>query len=467
MQLFPPAGETIESVGRAVRDGARTFVDVLNACLARIDEQDPRIKAWVVVDRENALARARELDKELAEGHDLGPLHGIPVGVKDIIDVAGLPTAAGAKQWTTGPAAEDADRSWPSFRKAGAVILGKTVTTAYAWIDPPPTCNPWNPDRTPGGSSSGSAAAVASGMCLLALGTQTGGSITRPASFCGVSSFKPPDGLSLARGIVPFARSLDTPGLMARSVGDLWLAWGVLEPMDTRPGLRRQRWGRPNPSRIFERVRRQIDLANNPATMEFTPDKAPKLGRLRGFFQDLAEPAMRVVLEASLVDLAKAGAEVSEVELPESFGSVRRVHRIVMAAEAAAFHADRMARLPEDYPPKIRSLVEEGLAIKAVDYINALEARKDLSAAVDRTFEKVHAIVVPATLGPAPDRSTTGDSSFQAPWTFTRSPTVSFPIGLSADGLPMAIQLVGPRSDAKSLLGVASWCEQVIRAKRS
>jgi Asp-tRNA(Asn)/Glu-tRNA(Gln) amidotransferase A subunit family amidase len=317
------------------------------------------------------------------------------------------------------------------------VILGKTVTTAYAWIDPPPTCNPWNPDRTPGGSSSGSAAAVASGMCLLALGTQTGGSITRPASFCGASSYKP-GGSRFTLGIVPLARSLDTPGVMARSVGDLWLAWEVLEPMEA-----------------------------SLAAMAFTREHPPKLGRLRGFFQDLAEPAMRVVFESALADLAKAGAVTSEVELPKSFQDVRKAHRIVMATEGAAFHADRMARLPEDYPPKIRSLVEEGLAIKAVDYLQALEVRKDLSTAVYRTFEKVHAIAVPATLGPAPDRSTTGDSSFQAPWTFTRSPTVSFPIGLSADGLPMAIQLVGSQTDVKSLLGVASWCEQVIRAKRS
>jgi aspartyl-tRNA(Asn)/glutamyl-tRNA(Gln) amidotransferase subunit A len=216
-----------------------------------------------------------------------------------------------------------------------------------------------------------------------------------------------------------------------------------------------------------ETIRRNVALEGNPAPLSFAPERPPKLARVRGFFQDLAEPAMRVVIESSLVDLAKAGAEVVEVPMPAAFGGVHRPHRVVMAAEAAAFHSERMARLPEDYPPKIRSLVEEGFALKAFDYIQALDLRRDLSAEIEQTFEKVHAIVVPAALGPAPDRSTTGDSSFQAPWTFTRSPTVSFPIGLSADGLPMAIQLVGPRSDLKSLLGVASWCEQIIRNKRS
>jgi Asp-tRNA(Asn)/Glu-tRNA(Gln) amidotransferase A subunit family amidase len=464
MRLYAQADETIESVGKTVRAGGRTFVDVLQACLARIDEQEPRIKAWVVVDREKALATARELDRELAKGNDRGPLHGIPLGVKDIIDVAGLPTAAGAKQWATGPASEDAPIV-AELRKAGAVILGKTVTTAYAWIDPPPTCNPWNSDRTPGGSSSGSAAAVASGMCLLALGTQTGGSLTRPASFCGVSSFKPPDGSKYGRGIVPFARSLDTPGLMARSVGDLWLAWGVLQPTEEKPG--KSLSARTQALKRVETIQRKVALGGNPAPLTFAPERPPKLARLCGFFQDLSEPAMRVVFESSLVDLAKAGAEVAEIPMPEGFEGVRRHHRIVMAAEAAAFHTERIARLPEDYPPKIRSLVEEGLAIKAVDYVHALEVRRELSEAIEQTFEKAHAIAVPATLGPAPDRSTTGDSSFQAPWTFTRSPTVSFPIGLSADGLPMAIQLVGARSDLKSLLGVASWCEQIIRGKRS
>ena len=441
MKLFPPSDESIESLGRSVRAGRRTFVDILKSCLDRIDEWEPRVHAWVVVDREAALRRARECDEQLRAGHDLGPMHGIPVGVKDIIDVAGMPTAAGALRWATGPAAEDAPIV-ARLRRAGALILGKTVTTAYAWVDPPPTRNPWNLDRTPGGSSSGSAAAVSLGMCLAALGTQTGGSLTRPASYCGVSCFKPPDGTGLSKGIVPLARSLDTPGIMARRVGDLRLAWDVLAP----PG------GNPDRGEA-----KSITFGGN----------RPVIGRLRGFFDEKAEPAMRVAFEASLADLAASGAKVVEAVMPASFAGVHRAHRVVMAAEGAAFHSGRLARLPEDYGPKIRSLIEEGLALPAVDYVRALDARREAEGAVEAMFGDYHAIAIPATTGPAPDRSTTGESTFNAPWTFTRSPTVSFPIGASADGLPMAIQLVGPRSDLNSLLRVASWCEQVIRSKRA
>ena len=224
MKLFPDPEETIEGVGRALRAGERTCVDVLESCLAKIDEWEPQVHAWVVVDRDGAMEQARRLDEELAAGKCRGSLHGIPIGIKDIIDVAGLPTACGFPPWSGRVAEQDAavvDR----FRRAGAVILGKTVTTQFAWIDPPVTRNPWNLNRTPGGSSSGSAAAVACGMCLGAIGTQTGGSIIRPASFCGVAGFKP----SYARvrfceqGIVPFAPTLDHPGPIARTARDLKL----------------------------------------------------------------------------------------------------------------------------------------------------------------------------------------------------------------------------------------------------
>ena len=182
-------------------------------------------------------AEARELDRDSRKGQDRGPLHGIPFGIKDIIDVAGLPTAAGARAWAEGPAEEDAEIV-ARLRDAGAVILGKTVTTPYAWVDPPPTRNPWDLGRTPGGSSSGSAVAVAYGMCLGAVGTQTGGSLTRPAAFCGVASFKPTDGLWFSQGIVPLAPSLDTPGFIARDVGDLSTDLGGDHP--ARPGRPRQ-----------------------------------------------------------------------------------------------------------------------------------------------------------------------------------------------------------------------------------
>ncbi len=475
MNLFPEPHETIEGVGRVVRDERRTFVDVLESCFARIEEWEPKVNAWAFVDREGAMAQARERDGQLLAGDDRGPLHGIPFGIKDIVDVAGMPTSAGARLWSTGPAEKDA-AIVARLREAGAVILGKTVTTPYAWVDPPPTRNPWDLDRTPGGSSSGSAVAVACGMCLGAVGTQTGGSLTRPAAFCGVASLKPASNLSIDPGIVPLAPSLDTSGFLARTVGDLYL---ILRGLHGRnyPNTVSFRPRSPHLERLISEVllawglrpKHLIASFSEPATVpdppRFAPARPPILGRVRGFFQDLIEPSARVVFETALMDLAGAGAEVVEVEMPEAFGDVHRPHRVVMAAEAASVHSARMARQPDDYPPKIRALVEEGFSIPAQDYIQALEIRRTLREAVDRAMAGVHALVVPAALGPAPDRSTTGDPAFNSPWTFTRSPTISFPIGLSGEGLPLAVQVVGHSYD--SPFEVALWCEEVIRRERS
>lgn len=473
MNLFPEPHETIEGVGRVVRDERRTFVDVLESCFARIEEWEPKVNAWAFVDQEGAMAQARERDGQLLAGDDRGPLHGIPFGIKDIVDVAGMPTSAGARLWSTGPAEKDA-AIVARLREAGAVILGKTVTTPYAWVDPPPTRNPWDLDRTPGGSSSGSAVAVACGMCLAAVGTQTGGSITRPAAFCGVAGFKPTDSLWFSGGIAPLAPSLDTPGFLARTVDDLRMIWvGLISGGDRK--AQGSSMGRTRGEKAFREIAiwsagRHVVYYDSASPLDqrpiaFSPNRPPILGRVRGFFRDLIEPSARVIHEGALLDLAEAGAELVDVEMPEAFGDVHRPHRVIMAAEAASVHSSRMDRLPDDYPPQIQALVEEGRSISVVDYIQALDLRQSLLEAVDRATLSVHALVVPAALGPAPDRSTTGDPAFNSPWTFTRSPTVSFPIGLSGEGLPLAIQVVGHRCGLP--FDIAGWCEQVIRRKRS
>ncbi len=210
-RLFPKPAHTIAGIGIRLREGRTTCVEILQACLDQVKEWEPKVHAWVKLDQDRAMEQAHALDKELKSGGDRGPLHGIPIGIKDIIDVAGLPTACGARRWAARVADSDADVV-ERLRNAGAVIMGKTVTTPYAWIDPPLTRNPWNLDRSPGGSSSGSAAAVACGMCLGAIGTQTGGSITRPASFCGVAGMKPSRILTRTIGVFPFAPALTTWG---------------------------------------------------------------------------------------------------------------------------------------------------------------------------------------------------------------------------------------------------------------
>jgi aspartyl-tRNA(Asn)/glutamyl-tRNA(Gln) amidotransferase subunit A len=464
MALFPNEHETIEGTGRALRAGQTTCVAVLHKCFDRIEEWEPRIKAWVRVDRAGAIEQARARDEELAAGRDRGPLHGIPIGIKDIIDVKGLPTAAGFGPWRDRMAGTDAHLV-ALLRNAGAVIMGKTVTTHFAWIDPPPTRNPWNLDRTPGGSSSGSAAAVAVGMCLGAIGSQTGGSIIRPASFCGVCGLKPAYLEVSHTGVFPFAPSLDHPGPIARSIGDLRLLFNVIR----LPWLRETRSRRADPLAASPSPMPQKEKPRVAARASIQA-RAIRLARLRGFFDRRAEPVMTEALERALAALASAGATV--IDLPDDapdFEAIIRDHRIIMCVEAAVGHEDRFREQPENYGPQISALIQEGLATPATHYLRARTRRQEWIDALQELLARdlfLDALVMPATVGPAPDLTTTGDPAFNSPWSYLSWPAVSFPIGLAPDGLPLAIQLVEGREGRTatvSLLETASWCEDVIR----
>jgi len=447
MGLFPNEHETIDGVGRALRSGHRTCTEVLEVCLDRIEEWEPRLKAWVIVDRDGALEQAQILDAELAAGRCRGALHGIPIGVKDIIDVAGLPTAAGFRPWTGRIAAVDAGIV-ASLRAAGAVILGKTVTTQFAWIDPPVTRNPWNLECTPGGSSSGSAVAVACGMCLGALGTQTGGSIIRPASYCGVAGLKPTFN-GTADGIVPLAPSLDHPGPIARSVRDLGLIFS--EFFRIEPAL-------APPLSGCDEVEAQLASTLRSRT------QPPRLGRLRGAFEERADRGTLEAFDRTLNALVEAGAEVTEVPELFDFDDLLQDHRLIMAAEAAAGHAGRWESHREDYRARISALIEEGNAVPAPRYLAARRRQEALRAMLPALVGELDGLVTPATVGPAPGPSTTGDPAFNSPWSFTGSPVVSFPIGLSPEGMPLALQLVEPRPLREcELIETAQWCEDVVR----
>jgi len=444
LRLFPHEGETIEGVGAALRAGKTTCAAVLEHCFHQIDLWEEKVRAWVVVDRAGAMHQARALDAELASGRCRGPLHGIPIGVKDIIDVQGLPTAAGFKPWRERVAGQDADVV-ARLRRAGAVILGKTVTTQFAWIDPPVTRNPWNLDRTPGGSSSGSAAAVATGMCLGALGTQTGGSIIRPASFCGVAGLKPPHGMISADGIVPLSPSLDHPGPIARTTGDLRLIFDALDLYDERQSIDAALY------LPLEEIGADVETRLSPRT---TP---PTLLRPRGFFDRRSDPVMLDQFERSLAALAAAGARIIDLNDDAiDFEGILTRHRLIMAAEAAAGHESRYAENREAYAPQISTLVEEGLAIPATAYVRCHQDWQNEPAIEDL-------VVTPATVGPAPDRTTTGNPCFNSPFSYLQWPTVSFPIGLSPEGLPLAIQLAKSFYTDESLFETARWCESVLR----
>jgi aspartyl-tRNA(Asn)/glutamyl-tRNA(Gln) amidotransferase subunit A len=435
-----PEPLTTSEAAPLIRSGDLTPSELLEQCLARIDRYEGRVRAWVVVDRDGAREQADRLTKELAAGQYRGPLHGIPVGVKDIIDVFDLPTGCGSRRWANSYARRDAT-CVARLRQAGAVIVGKTVTTAYASFDPPPTRNPWNLDRTPGGSSSGSAAAVACGMCLGALATQTGGSITRPASYCGVYSLKPTYGRVSVNGVLPLAPSLDHVGVMANSVRDLAV--------------------------LFQAIAgRGADVEDCIAEIEWSlrpdSDQPPVVRRLRGMFDELAEPVARAALDGlTYKPPGEYYPSVEDFVPPPGFADVLSDHRLVMAVEAAEYHGPRFRRRPDDYPPRVGGLIEEGLRAPATDYRRALRRRLRLANELNATFRGA-VLMTPAATGPAPDAATTGDPAFNSPWSFTGLPTVSVPCGWTPDGLPLSLQLVGWRRGEARLLGDAAWFEAAV-----
>ena len=429
---------TIASAARSIRRGDITPVDLLELCLAQIDRLEERIRAWVLVDKERARADAVRLTDELKRGIDRGPLHGIPIGVKDLFDVFDWPTAAGSKRWANSYARQDCP-AVARLREAGAVLMGKTVTVAYAAFDPPVTKNPWSLDRTPGGSSSGSAAAVACGMCLGALGSQTGGSITRPASYCGVYGLKPTFGLISLEGVVPFAPSLDHAGAIAGTVRDLA---NMVQPMTwTGEGL-------------------------PPGSMETEPVRK-RLGLPGGLFDLNAEPVMAVGFSRLINLLQAKGWRVEPCPLPPAVAEIPVHHRRLMSAEAAAYHGERLRRHPDDYPPKMTELIEEGLTVTSRDLMATQQHHQTLRTELDRHFpDRIDAFLTPATLGPPPDTSTTGSNLFQAPWSYMGLPTVSLPFAWTGDGLPLCVQLAGDYWCEEDLIAVACELEKDIAFER-
>jgi aspartyl-tRNA(Asn)/glutamyl-tRNA(Gln) amidotransferase subunit A len=418
---------------------------LLEACLDRIDRFDSQVSAWVMVDREGARETARALDDELKEGHCRGPLHGIPVGIKDIVDVAGWPTKAGSPLRENHRAERDAEIV-ARLRSAGAIILGKTVTTQFASFDPPATRNPWSLDRTPGGSSSGSAAAVATGMCLAAIGTQTGGSITRPASYCGVAGCKPTWGRASTTGIVPFSYHLDAPGPMARSAADLVIVMQAICGYDPSDPV-----SQPSP------------LAEQDFFARF--DQPPKIGILEEYFFETASDGVRKAAREAVERLRAAGMPIETVSLPASFAEAHHGQRIVMSVDAAAYHSDNFPSRRDQYAPNIRSVLDEGRAASAVDYAAALEHQLRFRRDMLRKLEGFDALLTPATDMTAPGPETTGNPRFNMPWSYSGQPTVSIPCGLADDGLPVALQFVGGWFDEPRLLAAAAWCERVLDFK--
>ncbi len=416
---------------------------LLEQVLGRIDQLDNQIHAWVLVDRENARQEARQASTELAAGRDRGPLHGIPLGIKDIFDVRDWPTAAGYVPWHSSVARQDATVV-ERLRNAGAVFVGKTVTTQFASFDPPPTCNPWRHDRTPGGSSSGSAAGLASGMCLGALASQTGGSITRPAAYCGVAGFKPTYGTVSCAGVLPLAPSLDHPGVMASCTRDLAILLRTIagpDPLDP-PTLQH-----PWPAAF--------------AAANGIDQKPVRLLRLGGIFQEKADEETAEAMRLLCKRFADAGVSVNDTPLPPRFADTTMRHRTIMAVECAAFHESRMHADPESYGPCIRSLMEEGAGTSAIELSRTFQHKQALIADME-LLAADDVLLTPSARSAAPGAETTGDPLFNSPWSYLGFPTACLPYAWTREGLPLSIQLAARRGSDARLLEVGAWCEKVI-----
>jgi Asp-tRNA(Asn)/Glu-tRNA(Gln) amidotransferase A subunit family amidase len=427
-----------------IRDGKLTSQELVQACLERIRALEPKVQAWVFLDEEHALAQARAADERKRSGQPIGPLHGVPVGVKDIFDTADMPTENGTVLHQGRTPRRDA-AVVSMLRAAGAVILGKTVTTECAYFAPGKTRNPHNPEHTPGGSSSGSAAAVAAGMVPLALGSQTNGSVMRPASFCGVYGFKPTHGLIPRSGVLQLSRTLDHVGLFARGIEDLALLLEELQGYDERDPDTRPRARIPF---------RQL------ATEE--PPIAPMLAFIKTPHWERADADTKEAF-GELVEAL--GDRVEEVELFPSAAEAWDWHRTIMSAEMAA-NLEREWRLGrEKLSPQLRELMERGREVRALDYQHALRSIGPVVESFDELFmERYDAILTPAALGTAPKGlGSTGDPSFCSLWTLLGMPAVSLPLMQGANGLPLGAQLVGRRNFDARLMRTARWLAEKLR----
>jgi Asp-tRNA(Asn)/Glu-tRNA(Gln) amidotransferase A subunit family amidase len=412
----------------AIRAKEITSLELVDACLRRIDEREPTVNAWAFIDFERARAAARACDA----AQPSGPLHGVPVGIKDVIDTCDMPTEYGSTIHRGHRPSRDA-ACVSLIRRAGGIVLGKTVSTEFAMYQPSKTVNPHNPGHTPGGSSSGSAAAVADRHVPLALGTQTSGSIIRPAAYCGVIGYKPTVGTFAIEGIKALASSLDTLGVLSRSLDDLSLMYEVFCG---------------------------VDLAAHPL-----PARKPGQVRL-GFWQPpFAEPSPDADgLSLAITRLRAVGFELTPVAMPDSFASLNDVHAALMAYEVARNHL-------YEYEPARRALmgdsttavIEQGWNVTFEAYLRCREQTRQARIAFDQIAQSFDAILVPSATGEAPaGTSWTGDPVFNRMWSLLGTPALTLPVGNGPNGLPIGVQLVGRRDSDRVLLDVARRLEPAV-----
>lgn len=418
--------ETVQGI-ESRRFTSETYTQAL---LARIASLDEKIQAWAWLKPAEAIKAARISDSHLHSGSTPGPLQGVPVGVKDIFATAGVPTQMGSPAFT-GHIPDKSARVVERLETRGAFVMGKTVTTECAFLHPGKTRNPWNLLHTPGGSSSGSAAAVAAGFVPAALGTQTNGSVIRPAAFCGVVGFKPTQGLIPIEGALTFSHTLDQPGLFTRHVEDAaWLAAALSGEGAT------------------------------PAQKALGRSGAPHLAAVKTPVWDQAGDDAKSSFIENIQAMRKVGAHIEEVELPEPFRLAHGAIRTIMSVESAFNLEELSLKKASLLSATLRDFIAEGKEIKAPLYLQALKLRTTLQAELERFLAKYDALITPPATGEAPETlEQTGNPTFCSIWSLCGVPAITIPVGFGPLGLPMGLQMIGRRGNDEQLLSVARWCE--------
>ena len=413
---------TATEAAARIASGELTSELLVSALLERIAERDEALHAWAFVDPDLALEAARRCD---AASSPLGPLHGVPVGVKDIIDTADMPTGMGSPIYDGHRPRNDA-ACVAQIRAAGAVVLGKTVTVEFAGMAAPPTCNPHDPMRTPGGSSSGSGAAVADCHVPIAFGTQTTGSVHRPAAYCGVVGFKPSFDLYNLHGVRPAAQSLDTLGTLSRSIEDAELMMAVL-----------------------------VGRSYEPIPASASP---PRIGFCRTHLWGTAKPETARAMAAVRQRMIRAGSEVIDIDLPKAFSELTPARDIISSYERARATLWEYNTHREKLSPQLQRGIEKGLGWSFGEYRDALAAGEACRRELEKTFAAIDAIIAPVTEGEAPvGLDSTGDHAFIGFWNLLRAPSFSLPVGRGPSGMPVGLQLIGPMGGDDRLISVAKW----------
>ena len=426
---------TIEELSKLLSSLEISTKELALHLLDRSEKLDPDLNVWVTMNP--------NLEIETYSQGNTSQLAGIPMGIKDIYCTRDMKTTCCSPIYEKYEPGYDA-QTVKMLRDAKAVIMGKTVTTQFACGDPPPTKNPWNLSRTPGGSSSGSAVGVASGMFPAALGSQTAGSVLRPASYNGIVGFKPTYGLVSRQGVFPVALSLDTMGWFTRSVKDAAILLRYLSGYDAE-----------------DKDSVKVDTKSYISNTE-PISRPPHIGIVEDFYYENSDRSTMKTFALLLAKLSKAGAIIETANTQLDFDSILKSHRVIMNCEAANTHKDNYEIRPDDFAPRVKEIIENGLKTPAHTYIQSKHFQQNYTRQVSKLSKKYDALIMPTSLSAAPTPETTGEPIFQAPWTMAGVPAISLPYELDDDGMPLGVQIISNHFNELNLLSTSMWIESVV-----